>query len=238
MKILNIDGLWNVRDVGGIRTSTGVIREGRLLRSANLAKVTASGAKDLASRIDHIIDLRADDEVYADPSVVDGPMTTHLPLFHGSVVSFFEEDASLETLYRHLLHESGDRLVSALRIIAKGERTLVHCTVGKDRTGVTVALALDAVGADRDAIVADYALTASQLPAERNRRIAEFLRAQHPEALNAIQLATESPAPVMEAILQMIDAEWGSSTEYLRAHGFSDADRESLVRALVEQVEP
>lgn len=234
MTVLAIEGLWNVRDVGGISTGSGPIRSGRLLRSANLAKVTEVGARDLAARIDHIIDLRADDEVYADPSVVEGPVTTHLPLFHGSVASFFEKDTGLESLYRHLLDESGERLVEALRIIAAGQRTLVHCTVGKDRTGVTVALALDAVGADRDAVVADYALTASQLPAERNRRIAEYLRTQHPRARNAVQLATESPAPVMWALLRAIDHQWGSTSDYLHAHGFTGAELSELRAALVE----
>jgi hypothetical protein len=118
------------------------------------------------------------------------------------VRSFFEEDTSLDELYLHLLEESGDRLVAAIRIIARGEPTLVHCTVGKDRTGVTVALALSAVEADRDAIIADYALTESQLPPERSRRIVAYLRAQHPEAVHAIALATESPAPVMRALLE------------------------------------
>ena len=33
---------------------------------------------------------------------------------------------------------------------------LVHCAAGKDRTGVVVALALDAAGVDRETIVSDY----------------------------------------------------------------------------------
>ena len=37
-------------------------------------------------------------------------------------------------------------LVDAVRILSEGEPALVHCTVGKDRTGVIVALALSAVG--------------------------------------------------------------------------------------------
>ena len=35
----------------------------------------------------------------------------------------------------------------------------MHCAVGKDRTGFTVALALAAVGVDDELIVADYAKT-------------------------------------------------------------------------------
>jgi len=153
------------------------------------------------------------------------------------VRSFFETDTSLDELYRHLLEESGDRLVEALRVIAGGDSTLVHCTVGKDRTGVTIALALDAVGADREEIVADYALTETQLPEERSRRIAAYLRSAHPESVNAVALATRSPAPVMRGLLSYIDDRWGSTRGFLRENGMTDAELEALRMTLVEPID-
>ncbi|WEK62785.1 MAG: tyrosine-protein phosphatase [Candidatus Microbacterium colombiense] len=238
MTILDIDGVNNVRDVGGIPTSDGGrIRSGVLLRSGQLSGATAQGAAALRDRVRRIVDLRDGEEVAAEPSEIIGPETTHLPLFLGSVRSFFEADTSLDDLYLHLLEESSERLVDAIRIIAAGEPTLVHCTVGKDRTGVTVALALAAVGADRDAVIADYALTESQLPAQRSQRIVAYLQAQHPEAVHAIALATQSPAPVMRQLLEQIDARWGSAADYLRAHGLTDAELRGLVAALVEPAE-
>lgn len=206
-----------------------------LLRSGQLSGVTSAGAAVLQGSIQHIVDLRDGEEVAAEPTEIEGPETTHLPLFLGSVRSFFEADTSLDDLYLHLLEESGERLVEAIRIIAAGEPTLVHCTVGKDRTGVTVALALSAVGADREAVIADYALTESQLPVQRSQRIAEYLRSQHPEAVHAVALATQSPAPVMRNLLEQIDERWGSAAGYLRAKGMTDAELTSLKKALVEE---
>lgn len=237
MTILDVEGVNNVRDVGGMPAAGGRIRSGVLLRSGQLAGVTPEGADALRSRVRHIVDLRDGEEVAAEPTDIPGPETTHLPLFLGSVRSFFEADTSLEDLYVHLLEESGERLVAAIRIIAAGEPTLVHCTVGKDRTGVTVALALAAVDADREAIIADYALTESQLPPERSRRIAAYIRAQHPEAVHAVALATESPAIVMRALLERVDDRWGSAAEYLRANGMSDEELAALKAALVESAE-
>ncbi|WP_312168865.1 tyrosine-protein phosphatase [Microbacterium sp.] len=234
MTILHVDGVNNVRDVGGMPARGGRIRSGVLMRSGQLSGASTAGAEALRQRIAHIVDLRDGEEVAVEPTEIPGPDTTHLPLFLGSVRSFFEEDTSLDELYLHLLEESGDRLVAAIRIIAQGEPTLVHCTVGKDRTGVTVALALSAVEADRDAIIADYALTESQLPPERSRRIVAYLRAQHPEAVHAIALATESPAPVMRALLESVDERWGSAADYLRANGMTDAELDALREALVE----
>jgi protein-tyrosine phosphatase len=236
MSVLDVGGVNNVRDVGGMPAAGGRIRQGVLLRSGQLSGATAKGAEELRGRVAHIVDLRDGEEVAAEPSEIVGPDTTHLPLFLGSVRSFFETDTSLEDLYLHLLEESGERLVEAIRIIAAGEPTLVHCTVGKDRTGVTVALALSAVGADREAVIEDYAMTESQLPPERNRRIAAYLTELHPEAVNAVALATQSPAPVMRRLLEVVDERWGSAADYLRAQGMTEAELDGLVAALVEPI--
>jgi protein-tyrosine phosphatase len=208
-----------------------------LLRSGQLSGATTAGAAELRARVRHIVDLRDGEEVAAEPSEIDGPDTTHLPLFLGSVRSFFESDTSLDDLYLHLLEESSERLVDAIRIIAAGEPTLVHCTVGKDRTGVTVALALSAVGAEREAVIADYALTESQLPAQRSQRIVEYLRTQHPDAVHAVALATQSPAPVMRRLLEQVDERWGSAGGYLLAHGLRQDELDALTATLVEPAE-
>lgn len=237
MTVFDVEGVNNVRDVGGMPARGGRIRYGVLLRSGQLSGVTTAGAESIRRQVAHIVDLRDGEEVAAEPTEIPGPDTTHLPLFLGSVRSFFESDTSLDELYLHLLEESADRLVEAIRIIAKGDPTLVHCTVGKDRTGVTVALALAAVDADRDAIIADYALTESQLPPERSRNIVAYLRSQHPEAVHAVALATQSPAPVMRTMLEGVDARWGSAAEYLRDNGMTDAELAALRQALVEPTE-
>ena len=70
---------------------------------------------------------------------------------------------------------------------------LVHCSVGKDRTGVTVALTLAAAGVDEAAVVADYARTETLLPPERNARILAYLQQEHPGARHLEELATRSP---------------------------------------------
>lgn len=234
MTVLDIGGVANIRDVGGIRAGSSRVRTDVLFRSGHLAQLTPEGGALLAERVRHVVDLRDDAEVAREPSALIGVPTTRIPLFLGSVGSFFAQNMDLAAMYRHLADESSSRLVDAVRVIAAGEPTLVHCTVGKDRTGVTVALALSAVGADRDAVVSDYALTASQLPAERNRAIVTYLRAHMPDATNAVQLATESPAPVMAALLADIDERFGSAAGYLQHAGMSTTELEALANALLE----
>ena len=52
-----------------------------------------------------------------------------------------------------------------------GRPVITHCFAGKDRTGFTVATVLEAVGVDRDAIMADFLRSNDAVPQ---------LRDQHP----------------------------------------------------------
>jgi protein-tyrosine phosphatase len=121
-----------------------------------------------------------------------------------------------------------------VRGIVSDQPVLVHCTVGKDRTGVTVAIALAAAGVDHDAVIADYARTEGLLPASRTRDALAWLRSAHPDAVHLEDLATRSPAPVMRQLLTGMTARYGSAADYLRAHGLSDDEIAELRRVLID----
>src|SRR5438874_453262 len=55
---------------------------------------------------------------------------------------------------------------AGLELLSEDETlpAVVHCTAGKDRTGVLVALLLDLLGVAREQIVADYAATTDNMP--------------------------------------------------------------------------
>jgi protein-tyrosine phosphatase len=63
----------------------------------------------------------------------------------------------------YLAMATADRhqIVAALRAIASAchAPVWIHCTSGKDRTGIVAAILLGLLGADREAIVSDYART-------------------------------------------------------------------------------
>ncbi|MEZ3159941.1 tyrosine-protein phosphatase [Microbacterium sp. BWT-B31] len=230
-----VPGAVNLRDVGGLAAGAGRSRYGILFRSGNLARLDPPGVDALAAlRLRRIIDLRDDEEVLHSPSPTGlAAQTQRVPLFPGSVASFFEEDLSLDDLYRRLVDDSAGRVVDVVRGIVTDQPVLVHCTVGKDRTGVTVALTLAAAGVDEDAIVSDYARTEGLLPDWRNRWIVEQLRRTHPGARHLEDLATRSPAPVMRRLLDDLTARFGSAGDYLRANGLSDDEVAELRRVLV-----
>lgn len=231
-----VPGAVNLRDVGGLPAGASVTRHGVLFRSGNLAQLEPQGTAALGELgVRRIIDLRADDEVARSPSRIDGleVTTQRVPLFLGSVESFFADDLSLDEMYRRLVEDSSSLVVEVVRGILADQPVLVHCTVGKDRTGVTVALTLAAAGVETDAVVGDYARTEALLPERRNRRIVEFLRRMHPEAVHLEDLATRSPAPVMRALLSDVEERYGSPADYLRAHGLTDEELVELRRVLL-----
>ncbi|HET8928862.1 MAG TPA: tyrosine-protein phosphatase [Microbacterium sp.] len=230
-------GAVNFRDVGGLPAGSARTRSGVLFRSGSLAGLEPGGVEALRTLgVRRIIDLRADDEVARAPSRTDGLglQITRVPLFLGSVASFFDEDRSLDEMYAGIIDESAAAIVQVVRGIVEDHPVVVHCTVGKDRTGVSVAVTLAAAGVDVDAVVADYARTESLLPRRRNQAIIAHLRARHPEAVHLEDLATRSPAPVMTALLTGLDARYGSAADYLRAHGLSDDELAELRSVLTE----
>ncbi|MFT4051812.1 MAG: tyrosine-protein phosphatase [Microbacterium sp.] len=232
-----VPGADNFRDIGGLPAASGQTRVGVLFRSGHLARLGDEGREAMRRLgIRRIVDLRADDEVVRERSRTEGLgiETVRVPLFLGSTASFFVNDTSLVQLYRGLVDGAADRIVEAIRAALGQTPVLVHCTAGKDRTGVTVALMLAAAGVEREAVVADYALTERLLPAERNVRSLEELRRLHPEAHHLEDLVTRSPAPVLRELLADIDARYGSAAGFLGAHGMDDDELPRLRDALIE----
>lgn len=238
MSVLDgVAGALNFRDVGGMPAGDRTTRSGVLFRSGNLARLTGDGRAALRRMgLRRIVDLRDDAEIEFEPSRLDGldVETVHLPMFAGSAASFFDEDLSLDDLYRALIDDASHRLVEVVRAVAEAQPVLVHCTVGKDRTGVAVALALAAAGVEEEAIIADYALTESRLPAGRNARVLAFLRERYPGGRHLADLATRSPAPVMRRVFDDLRARYGGPVDFLRAYGLTDAELAGLRRALLE----
>lgn len=231
-----VPGAVNFRDVGGLRAGAAATRSGVLFRSGSLARLGADARATIAGLgIRRVIDLRDDDEVRGEPSALEPAVddTVRVPLFLGSVTSFFENDISLPELYDHIVDESAANLVAIVRGVVEVQPVLVHCTAGKDRTGVSVALALAAAGVDEEDVVADYARTAANLSPERNRRLVAWLRAAHPTARHAEELATASPAPVMRGLLARIRREHGSAAGYLSDAGLGSDEVRELRRVLV-----
>jgi protein tyrosine/serine phosphatase len=235
---LTFEGLDNVRDIGGLPLRDGgTTRPGLLLRSASLHHCTPADVEHLVDvfGLRLVLDLRTPREIEQDgPTAVAraGVETVALNFLPEQGRTLPETDDDTDPLvrnYRGYLSDRGENVVTAVRLLAAPDAgpSLVHCAAGKDRTGVLVALLLDAVGVERDAVVADYALSAEQVEA-LFRRWTTASGEPMPE-----DMARHLPrAEAMAAVLAHLDAEYGANGSggaagWLRANGL---DEESLTR--------
>jgi hypothetical protein len=245
---IDLDGTSNTRDVGGLPTTDGhqtVSR--RLIRSDNLQDLSPDDVRLLIEsyRVAAIADLRTELEIRVGGP---GPMTRE-PGVAVAQLSLFPSSGSGEPevapwerrpitgrgfsgLYLGFLAERPDSVLAALRIIAHTEgATVVHCTAGKDRTGVVTALALADAGVTRPAIVADYAASADRYDALMTR-LATSMGSRGPALTAAVKHRPK--AVTMERFLDALTEEAGGVGPWLAAHGWTDADHAALRRKLVE----
>jgi protein-tyrosine phosphatase len=226
---LPLAGAYNIRDVGGYHTQTGrVTRWRRLLRADALHALTpAAQAELLAYGVHTIIDLRFAQECAAAPNVLAASPAIRYyarPLFPGSVpISPQGQPAyDLESMYRLILDKCQAPLAAVFDIVPQTERAvLVHCTAGKDRTGMVIALLLGLAGVDEQTIAQDYALTA-----EYAAPLFVTLRAQ--AAANGRDLAIferflEAKPEAMLRTLAYLRLRYGSIPAYFHHLGFDDA---------------
>lgn len=236
---LPVHGTFNFRDVGGYRAEGGIVRSGKLFRSDALHELGEAGRRALQELgVKIVIDLRDDAEESAMPDDL-GELALdvlRLPVFEGSGTAQATIGGTLVDLYAKILLQHTQVVVAALREIAdtRDAGVVVHCTAGKDRTGIVVALALLAVGVAREDVVADYARTQANLAGPWLERMLDVVRSHDVEVTPDIRIILGgSPPEALEAALDLIDRERGGVRKYLRDAGFGELELAKLASVLV-----
>lgn len=213
-RTLVIDGVLNARDVGGLTGRFGPVRRGLVFRTACLSGLTPAGARTLAQcGLRTVVDLRTALERREEPNRVAGAaeLAGVREVSIELLSTLFDLPDTSEELYRHLIERCGPGIVAVLDELARPGAlpALVHCMVGKDRTGLTVALLLDLLGVDRPTILADYVAS--------NAGLADVAR-------------TRVRAEVMAGTLAGLDETYGGPGRYLIRHGLTE-DTVAALRA-------
>jgi protein-tyrosine phosphatase len=180
-----------------------------------------------------VLDLRRDDERIERPSALgDLPVSVvHISISSGAPADF-TEIPDLDTVYREMVRCSGPALAAAVTALAEPEAlpAIVHCTAGKDRTGLVVAFVLVLLGVDDDTVIADYSASASLL----GHAFADRLAGVDAEALERLAPLLGSPPELISAVLAEIRDTHGDVERFLVHHGMSEDVPGRLRRALVE----
>lgn len=159
-RLLGVEGVENARDSGGYPAQDGkMVRWGVLYRSNQLGYMTDLGRERfLDLKIRTVVDFRMVSQVDAlpDPAVVmETAAYHHFPILI--------EGGTSEEIYLNIINKCSDSLAQAFILLADPQNYpfLCHCVVGKDRTGVFIALVHQLLGVSRDDSMADYLLSAS-----------------------------------------------------------------------------
>ncbi|MEE2056754.1 tyrosine-protein phosphatase [Rhodococcus artemisiae] len=240
----------NLRDMGGIRIAGGVLRAGLVIRADDLSTIPEETARDLVEGgLVSVIDLRSTDEVaLTGRGVLAGHPVAyhHLPLMAdiGQGMSGLSKDASSSegagpstfsfdhvqfgTMYADMVERAAPQLASALSIISLAPgATAFHCTAGRDRTGVLASLLLHSLGAGDDDIVADYALTDTNMAGvhSRTHAVMSVLMTRIGFDLDDIAASTITNEPSdisMITMLAVLRERHGDPLAPLRAAGLGD----------------
>lgn len=233
-RVLSWDGCVNVRDLGGLPTADGrLTRRGAVVRADCVRLLSDAGREALVSYgIRRVVDLRFAEELAEDASA-------ELPVevVHVSVFGELDEEYWAE-LKRRLgaIRDPAERIRSAYGAFLEHRRSsfaeaaaavadappggvLVHCTGGKDRTGLVSALLLSVAGVPADEVADDYAATAPALRVLDERWVAVAPEErEHGRTPNSDGV----PREAMLAVLADVEERFGGAEEFLLGGGLAE----------------
>ncbi len=225
-RAIDFEGAHNFRDVGGYASRFGGrVRWGMVYRAGRLDQLTASDLERFeALGIRTVFDLRNDDERarLPDPmtsihvSLVSGMMRDQPPTDFASVIDYDDGIEFMRQLYSLLLAHAAHEMGLVLAGLAAPDQlpALMHCTAGKDRTGVLAALLLELLGVDRETVLDDFELTAELHNPEHTIEAIGHMTARgiSPEAAAGAMTSSRSS---MAAALVELDQVYGGAERYI-----------------------
>ncbi|MCL2344420.1 MAG: tyrosine-protein phosphatase, partial [Desulfobulbus sp.] len=231
-RCLTVEGVTNFRDLGGYQSRDGRrVKWGCLYRSGRLSDLSEAGRRRFESLgIGLVCDFRRASERSEEPHRLGSESACRvvgLGIDPGSIIDFFGSYRAgtlvprqladmMSGIYAELVREHGGRYREMFELIVSRPKgaVLIHCSAGKDRTGVAAALLLAALDVPREAIVHDYLLSNRYYPIEaETRRFCDK---------HGIACAGELFRPLMEvredylaSAFTVIEEEFGGLDRYL-----------------------
>jgi protein-tyrosine phosphatase len=247
-RMIPLGGVVNFRDIGGYTTTDGRrVRKGQVYRAGMLANLEVDDLAYLEQiGLKLVCDLRSTEERDQSPDKlppIDGLEYLHLPLnaednraerLRTLLLNPRAFEDIMVQMYKDVIVDRNAALYGDIlrRIADPGNLpTLIHCTAGKDRTGVGVALLLMLLGVPDAAIVADYTLS---------NEFHETFRAYGAQAVARLKWLGVGPDDIqpllicrpetMQATLDHIRAKYGGIEPYLTTAAGLDAGSIAALR--------
>ncbi|ORY96867.1 tyrosine phosphatase family-domain-containing protein [Syncephalastrum racemosum] len=177
---IDVEGVKNFRDIGGwpLRDGSGYIRERTVFRCGHLVGVTPKGINVLRQlNVKAVFDFRSDPEIERQgvmPAIeglkrFPSAMFTKADYSPAALASrwqgYFEGPAGFPKVYMIILEKATQQFSKIFHYMIENQSRqstsslIIHCTAGKDRTGVFIMLLLGLCGVDDTIIAREYALS-------------------------------------------------------------------------------
>jgi protein tyrosine/serine phosphatase len=127
------------------------------------------------------------------------------------------------------LDHSGPELKQVMDVLAdpKAYPLIVHCTQGKDRTGITILLVLLLCQMDIAAITADYVKSEAELQPEMEERMKEI------RSIGLDEEFARCPPHFCRAMEEYLDSKYGGIRQFLTSIGVDEAQQEAVRQNLL-----
>ncbi|RBP97337.1 hypothetical protein CRD60_07305 [Bifidobacterium aemilianum] len=246
---ITISGVPNARGIGGFPTLDGRrTKSGLFFRSAGLNFMDEGGVDDLHRLgVKLVVDLRAPWEVSQWPyQLPDDIKVERVSLLSedsqpgdgsdgtlGEQAQGEELGMQMAPMYRDIAFGSAGKIMGILKELATGDGhpMLIHCTAGKDRTGITAGILMSLLGVQEDMVVSSYAQSAGNLGQAFKEAVLKGLPAdaQGADDLEGAQSALlASPPALLQGLLQEIRQRFGSVEGYCLRNGMEPAEVQTL----------
>ena len=245
-RTLLVEGTFNFRDVGHYKARDGrTTRPGVLYRSGALHDLRPVGALGIRT----VVDLRVGSDVERDAGPLGrgregaGVRRISIPLVPQRIGGVLGHEYLNERFgsgisagrYGGYLEVAPGNVRDIFQLFGSADvfPAVVHCTAGKDRTGVIVALILDLLGVAHETIVADYELS--------NASVAELVAHLRGAAADVAAVSESdllrfgAPREAMEGFLAHVHRQYGSSRDFLTSVGVEDRVFDTLEQVLLTQ---
>lgn len=271
MGVRDLQGTWNFRDVAdstGVLRPGRLFRSGELSRLGDdgrgeLSRLGVSDVADLRSprevqrrgpgRVPDGVDvhLLPIPDLAADETNPDGSEAPHEHAFRQLMEEKPGDEPINEAATRYMVDEyrrfptyngAQRALRRVVTLLGTGHAVLTHCFAGKDRTGFMVALVLETIGVDHDAVVADFLRSNQAVPQLRAQILEMIQQRSDTELTPEVMTFTEARLSdevlgvreeYLDAARRTIDDSYGSLTGYLRSANITETDVDRLRRELL-----
>ncbi len=218
--LIQFDGLYNFRDIGGFKTNEGrVMKKGILYRSDELSKLSQNDMEVFHQlNIKIICDLRTEQEQKSKPSKIKSGQGiqvvtvslqdksqefTHFEFFKFLVSK--SNSINFEQLMKDMYHSmafinsSKINEIVTLLSLQKNIPALIHCTGGKDRTGFISAIIQLLVGVPYQTVMEEY-LFSNDLIEPKMKKVEKMIK-----WMSLFQLSSERVKPILEVRREYLD---------------------------------